>query len=50
MKDPVTIKVTTAIDIEGILKLQSENQESQGGNLSGELSPNQIKEMMDDMP
>jgi predicted GNAT superfamily acetyltransferase len=46
----ITIKIANSIDLEGIVKLQSENQKSQGGTLSGELNINQIKEMMKDMP
>jgi ribosomal protein S18 acetylase RimI-like enzyme len=50
MEEPINIKVATTVDLEGILKLQSENQTSQGGTLSGELNQNQIQEMMKDMP
>jgi hypothetical protein len=46
----ITIKIANSIDLEGIVKLQSENQKSQGGTLSDELNINQIKEMMKDMP
>ena len=44
------IKLATQSDLAGILKLQSENQSSQGGSLSAELKPEQIQEMMSDMP
>ena len=50
MKEQIEIKVATPADLEGILKLQSENQIAQGGTLSGELTLNQIEEMMKDMP
>jgi hypothetical protein len=30
----ITIKIANSIDLEGIVKLQSENQKSQGGTLS----------------
>lgn len=50
MEDLFTIKVANTIDIDGILKLQAENQGSQGGKLAAELSLDQIKEMMEDMP
>ncbi|WP_207174381.1 hypothetical protein [Cellulophaga sp. E16_2] len=50
MAQNIQIKVANAIDLDGILKLQSQNQISQGGTLSAELSRNQIKEMMTDMP
>ena len=46
----IIIKIVNSIDLEGIVKLQSENQKSQGGTLSGELNINQIEEMMKDMP
>lgn len=46
----ITIKVATPEDLDGILKLQAENQIAQGGTLSAELSSNQIEEMMSDMP
>ena len=46
----IIIKIANSIDLEGIVKLQSENQKSQGGTLSGELNINQIEEMMKDMP
>jgi L-amino acid N-acyltransferase YncA len=50
MKEHIEIRVAKEKDLEGILKLQSENQSAQGGTLSGELSLDQIKEMMMDMP
>jgi hypothetical protein len=50
MTENINIKVATSIDIPGIIKLQSENQTSQGGTLSDELNRNQIEEMMKDMP
>ena len=50
MAENIDIKVANAMDLEGILKLQSENQISQGGTLSAELSRSQIEEMMTDMP
>jgi hypothetical protein len=50
MIEQINIKVATTIDVEGILKLQSANQASQGGTLSGEMSQDQIQEMMSDMP
>lgn len=50
MTDSITIKVATTNDLDGIIKLQNANQTSQGGTLSGELTLNQIKEMMTDMP
>ena len=50
MDENIKIKVATTADIAGIIKLQSENQKSQGGNLSGELNQSQIVEMMKDMP
>lgn len=46
----IQIKVATQSDLEGILKLQSENQTSRGGSLSAELTPEQVQEMMSDMP
>lgn len=49
-KENIEIKVAKATDLEGILKLQFDNQKSQGGALSGELSLGQLKEMMQDMP
>ncbi|ADV47504.1 GCN5-related N-acetyltransferase [Cellulophaga algicola DSM 14237] len=50
MAQNIQIKVANSMDLDGILKLQSQNQISQGGTLSAELSRNQIKEMMTDMP
>lgn len=50
MKEQIEIKVATAAELPGILKLQSENQIAQGGTLSGGMSHNQIEEMMKDMP
>ena len=46
----IIIKIATLNDVEGIVKLQAENQKSKGGTLSGELDVNQIQEMMKDMP
>lgn len=46
----IVIKVAIAADLKGILKLQAENQTSQGGSLSAELKPEQVEEMMSDMP
>lgn len=46
----IIIKVATSEDLDGIIKLQKENQIAQGGSLSAELSYTQIKEMMSDMP
>lgn len=50
MNEKIKIKVATIADIAGMVKLQSENQLSQGGTLSGELNQSQIVEMMKDMP
>lgn len=50
MNENIKIKVATIADIAGIIKLQSANQTSQGGTLSGELNQSQIVEMMKDMP
>lgn len=50
MTNPITIKVATINDLDGIIKLQNANQTSQGGTLSAGLTPNQIQEMMSDMP
>jgi ribosomal protein S18 acetylase RimI-like enzyme len=50
MPENITIRVATLIDLKEILELQSENQTSQGGMLSGELTLRQIQEMMHDMP
>ncbi|KVV16383.1 hypothetical protein AP058_00061 [Flavobacterium sp. TAB 87] len=44
--DNIIIKIANSIDLEGIVKLQSENQKSKGGTLSSELNINQIEEMM----
>ena len=46
----IIIKVATSEDLDGIIKLQKENQIAQGGSLSAELSLTQIQEMMIDMP
>ena len=46
----IIIKLASLHDVEGIVKLQSKNQKSEGGTLSGELDANQIQEMMKDMP
>lgn len=45
-----TIKIATLSDLPGIVKLQKANQIAQGGSLSAELKPEQIQEMMSDMP
>jgi L-amino acid N-acyltransferase YncA len=50
MINPITIKLATINDLDGIIKLQNANQVSQGGTLSGELTRNQIQEMISDMP
>ena len=50
MSNNIIIKVATSDDLIGILKLQSENQVSNGGTLSAELTLDQITEMMSDMP
>lgn len=50
IRENIIIKRADSADLEGIIKLQSENQKSQGGTLSGELDANQIEEMMKDMP
>ena len=49
MSNNIIIKVATSDDLNGILKLQSENQVSNGGTLSAELTLDQIIEMMADM-
>lgn len=49
-KPNVEIGRATISDLEGIVKLQSLNQKSNGGSLSGELTSSQIQEMMNDMP
>lgn len=46
----IIIKTATLSDLPGIVKLQKENQIAQGGSLSAELTPEQIQEMMSDMP
>ncbi len=46
----IIIKAATLADLHGIVKLQKENQIAQGGSLSAELTPEQIQEMMSDMP
>ena len=46
----ITIRVAKPEDLDGIIKLQRENQITQGGSLSAELSRHQIQEMMGDMP
>lgn len=50
MTDSIAIKVATINDLDGIIKLQTANQASQGGTLSGGSTGNQIQEMMSDMP
>ena len=50
MIDSIAIKVAAINDLDGIIKLQTANQASQGGTLSGGLTANQIQEMMTDMP
>lgn len=50
MTDSITVKVASINDLDGIIKLQTANQTSQGGTLSGGLTANQIQEMMTDMP
>lgn len=50
MTDSIAIKVANINDLDGIIKLQTANQASQGGTLSGGLTANQIQEMMSDMP
>ncbi|KQO29044.1 GCN5 family acetyltransferase [Flavobacterium sp. Leaf82] len=50
MTKSITIKVATINDLDGIIKLQKANQTSQGGTLSGEITFDQIQEMMSDMP
>lgn len=50
MSESIIIKVANHEDLKGIIKLQIANQTSQGGTLSGQLTANQIEEMMVDMP
>lgn len=50
MSENIVIKVANIQDIAGILRLQSENQVSNGGTLSAALTADQISEMMSDMP
>lgn len=50
MSETITIRTAVLSDLKGILELQSANQTSQGGTLSGELNLDQIQEMMSDMP
>jgi predicted GNAT family acetyltransferase len=50
MMENMLIKTAATSDIEGIIKLQSANQVSQGGTLSGQMNKEQIQEMMADMP
>lgn len=50
MLNSITIKVATINDLDGIIKLQTANQTSRGGTLSGGLTAHQIQEMMTDMP
>ncbi|MFH6997460.1 GNAT family N-acetyltransferase [Flavobacterium sp. FlaQc-57] len=46
----IDIKIATIQDLDGIIELQKANQTSQGGTLSGQLTADQIQEMMIDMP
>lgn len=48
--ESVVIRAAEISDIEGIISLQSANQASQGGLLSGQMDKEQIREMMSDMP
>lgn len=48
--ESIVIRPAEISDIEGILRLQSANQASQGGSLSGQMEKEQIQEMMSDMP
>jgi ribosomal protein S18 acetylase RimI-like enzyme len=50
MEESILIRIANPDDINGIIKLQAENQASQDGTLSGELTFVQIQEMMTDMP
>jgi GNAT superfamily N-acetyltransferase len=50
MKADIKIKVASVAELDGILALQSANQASNGGMLSGELGRGQIEAMMKDMP
>jgi hypothetical protein len=50
MSRSIIIKAATPNDINGIIKLEAANQNSQGGALSGDLTTQQIQEMMADMP
>ncbi|WP_428232017.1 N-acetyltransferase family protein [Flavobacterium sp.] len=50
MTKSITIKVASINDVDAIIKLQTANQTSQGGTLSGGLTAHQIQEMMSDMP
>lgn len=50
MKENIKIKVASVAELNGILSLQSANQPSNGGMLSGELGREQIEIMMKDMP
>jgi len=50
MTNSIRIKVATINDLDGIIKLQTVNQTSQGGTLSEGLTAHQIQEMMTDMP
>ncbi|MEN2401191.1 GNAT family N-acetyltransferase [Flavobacterium sp. MC2016-06] len=46
----ITIRIASKEDLDGILKIQAENQVSQGGKLSAALKRDLILEMMSDMP
>jgi ribosomal protein S18 acetylase RimI-like enzyme len=48
--ESIVIRPAEMSDIEGIIRLQSANQASQGGSLSGQMNNEQIEEMMSDMP
>ena len=50
MKADIKIKIASGAELDGILTLQSANQASNGGTLSGELGREQIVAMMQDMP
>lgn len=50
MAESTHIKLANSNDLNGIIKLQEANQTSQGGTLSGQLTRDQIHEMMNDMP
>ncbi|MFH6995088.1 GNAT family N-acetyltransferase [Flavobacterium sp. FlaQc-48] len=50
MTESILIKIAALNDLDGIIKLQTANQISHGGTLSGQLTADQIQEMMTDMP